>query len=446
MSLYKIIIILLMQPNNETDIEAKYLPFIWTIDFYWEDQNYYTFLKKVYRHELRKNWFKRITIPFIENLKHLENIFWDKINKYVKFEKFDWMICPNIEIWVMRAYLNMENKDDVKPLYFYNIWREFLLDNWYEESYNISWQIIWEDDPILDALMIYINYNCLKSIWLKDVFEIHINSTWVEKEKVKYSEELINFYSDKKHLLSENSLKLLEENPFKLLDSKEEDEMILADEAPKMTKFLRKDSKKHYAKFKEYLELLNIDYIEDHKLFWEDFYQTNSIWNFQNKETKDIFISWYRYNWLSEIMWAEKNIWATWFWANVVKIISLLKDNNIKIKNKDEIDLYFVQLWDEAKKVVLWLSIKAREAWINTTLSLWTPSIKDQMLKATRIQARFIVMVWVMEARNWIFQVRKTCDWTQEEVKKDDLIHYIKSNISEDRLDFYCPAKDLITS
>jgi histidyl-tRNA synthetase len=52
-----------------------------------------------------------------------------------------------------------------------------------------------------------------------------------------------------------------------LLLSKEEDEQILASQAPSMAaKFLKKDSKAHYAKFKEYLELLEIPYEEDHTL------------------------------------------------------------------------------------------------------------------------------------------------------------------------------------
>jgi len=51
-----------------------------------------------------------------------------------------------------------------------------------------------------------------------------------------------------------------------LLLSTEENEEILAKEAPAMTKFLKKDSKTHYASFKDYLDLLKIPYVEDHTL------------------------------------------------------------------------------------------------------------------------------------------------------------------------------------
>ena len=151
------------------------------------------------------------------------------------------------------------------------------------------------------------------------------------------------------------------------------------------------------------------------------------------------------YNTLAKKLGSPKDIPATWFYSDVMVIIRMLRDRWIKLRNKDQIDLFFVQLWDEAKTVVLPLSLDARNKGINTVVSLWTPSMKEQMLKANRSGAKYVVMVWLMEARNWIFQVRDIDAWTQEEVKKEDLIDYIIEKVWTDKLDFYCPAKDLVT-
>jgi histidyl-tRNA synthetase len=56
--------------------------------------------------------------------------------------------------------------------------------------------------------------------------------------------------------------------------------------------------------------------------------------------------------------------------------------------------------------VVLPLSLEAREAGINVLVSLGTPSLKIQMKKATKINARYVVMVGMMEASTGIYQVR----------------------------------------
>lgn len=386
-----------------------------------DDHKYLTFLKKVFRHEFRKNWFRRISTSILEN----------------------WEFRKNSEYWILKAYMDNNCDEQIQPVYYYYM-DHFLNENWTQDE-RIWWEIIWENDPILDAISIYINFTILNKIWLENEFKISINSVWIEKEKVKYNEELQSFFENKKHMLSEKSLELLEKNPMMIFNTTDEDERILISQAPAMApKFLKKDSKAHYEKFKEYLDILNVSYVEDHTLVAENDYNTNSVWKFEANDGTIIW-KWARYNWLAKKLLNSKDIYATWFYADTNVIISMLKAKSIKIKNKDKIDLFFVQLWDDAKKVVLPLSLEAREAWINTVVSLWTPSMKEQMLKANRSQAKYVVMVWLMEAKSGVFQVRNTVEWTQEEVKKEDLIQYIIDKIWNDTLDFYCPAKDLIT-
>ena len=405
----------MFEKREEIDV-----PKIITNDIFPDDHKYLTFLKKVFRHEFRKNWFRRISTDIIE----------------------DWKFRKNAEIGIMSAYLNNECASAIQPIYYY--YMDHFLNKDDKQIERIWGEVIWENDAILDAISIYITYSVLNQIWLKDTFKIKINSTWIEKEKVKYSEELQSFYENKKHMLCEKSLELLETNPMLLLASEDEDEKIIATQAPSMIKFLKKDSKAHYAKFTEYLDILEIPYEEDHTLVSDNDYSTNSIWEFEWNNWEKI--GWgARYNKLATKLWNPKDIPATGFHTDIFVIIEMLKERNISLKNKDEIDLFFVQLWDEAKAVVLPLSLAARSAWINTVVSLWTPSMKEQMLKANRSNAKFVVLVWLMEARNGIFQVKDTVLWTQEEVKKEDLIEYIIWKIGSDKLDFYVPTNDLIT-
>ena len=404
----------MFEKREEIDVPKKI-----TNDIFPDDHKYLTFLKKVFRHEFRKNWFRRISTDILEN----------------------WEFRKNAETWIMSAYLNNECASEIQPVYYY------YMDHFFDNNKQIEriWgEVIWVNDPILDAICIYLTYIVLNQIWLKDSFKISINSVWIEKEKMKYSEELQSFYENKKHFLSDKSLWLLESNPMLLLQSEDEDEKIIATQAPSIIKFLKKDSKAHHQKFLEYLNILEIPYEEDHTLVSNNDYSTNSIWKFTWVNWEKIWGG-YRYNKLATKLGNAKDIPATWFYNDVCVIINMLKEKNIKLKNKDEIDLFFVQLWDEAKSVVLPLSLEARKAWINTVVALWTPSMKEQILKANRSNSKYVVLVWLMEARNGIFQVKDTISWTQEEVKKEDLIEYIIWKIGSDKLDFYVPTNDLIT-
>ncbi len=422
----------------------------WGINIFPNDHKYLTFLKKVFRHEFRKNGFRRISTPFFGEKKYFEQVFQDKFSENVLSLNLDndMEVClnPLPSIFNLRAYIQEEQNYDIKPIYNYFMGTYFP-KNWENNVLTkqlFGWDVIWENDVIIDIQNLFIVSNILNKIWLQWKYEIFLNFTWNKKEIDKYKQKLWEFYADKQHLLTDDGLKNLENDILKLLSSSDEDEQILAKSAPKIEKCYKKDSKKDLGRIKQYLKILQLDYTYDDKLFW--FHQFNDwvIWKIKLSSSDTVLASWYWYNELSNILWENKEIPWSWFWVDAFEIVDILKQSSISIKNKDKLDLFFVQLWDEAKKVVMPLSLKAREAWINTAVSLWTPSMKEQMLKATRSWARYVVMVWVMEAKNLVFQVRNIILWTQEEVKKDDLIDYIIDKIWKESLDFYDPSRDLL--
>lgn len=426
----------------------------WMHDFYPDDHKYFTFLKKVFRHEFRKNGYRRISTPIVEKSDLFKNVYGETnifSDKLYSFEWDDWeklSLRPDAAIWVLRAYMDGGLEEEIQPVYLYHIDRYFRKDGFgiekLKEFYLIGWEIIGERDPILDVQQIYINYIILNKIGFEGAFNITINSFWNQKELDKYIEELKAFYENKKHLLSEKGKEYLKKNPIMLLTLQGEDEKILASQTPSINKFLKKDSKSYYAKIKKYLDILWVPYQEDHTLVHPLQYYNNSIWTIALKENKQRIVMGGRYDSIGKKMGYEEDISASGFFLWVDKLIAFLKEKDIQIKNKDKIDLYFVQLWDEAKEVVLPLSLEARAKGINTLSSLGTPSLKEQMLKAQRIDARFIVIVGVMEARNGKFQVRNMEDGTQEEVIKEKLIDYIIEKIGKESLDFYDPSRDLL--
>lgn len=431
----------------EVDIEENIIK---TKNILPEGHKYLTFLKKVFRHEFRKNGFRRLSTPFFEEKDFFKNIFWEQIDRNVVNFKLNvesevWL-NPLPSIFNLKAYIESERNEEIQPVYCYFMDRFYPKnnDNSIEWKTFFGWDVIWESDVIIGVQNLFVTTNILNKIWLEWKYDIKLNYIWTKKEIDKYKEKLEEFYSDKKHLLTEKWNLNLENNILKLLSSNDEDEAILANKAPVISKSYKKDSKAEIIRLKDYLEILWFDYELDETLFGDYDFNDWMIWEITLKDDTEALAKWYWYNDLSNLMWELKEIPWSWFWVDVFKIVDILVKSDIAILDKDKLDLFFVQLWDEAKKVVLPLSLKAREAWINTSVSLWTPSMKEQMLKANRSQATYVVMVWVMEARNWIFQVRNISDGTQEEVTKDELIDYIIWKIWKDSLDFYDPSKDLL--
>ena len=354
----------------------------------------------------------------------------------------DVSLLPAATVWIMRAYIENEKFAELQPLYYYYIERSFRQNRTKKEYYSIWWEIIGESDPIIDAQSVYMLHTAFKKIGITDIF-LKVNIYGIAKETEKYFDELRGFLDNKKGVMSAALQDVFTENPLELFYSTDEDDKILAGGAPKMKKFLKKDSKKYYEGFLWYLDNLGIEYSEDHTLFFPESYYTWALWKLEDSEGNTIG-SGSRYDTLATTLWSPKPYPAAGFQIDVIQIVDILKSQGIAIKDKDEIDLYFVQLWDEAKQVVFPLSLEARARGINTQTSLGTPSMKEQMLKAQRVGAKYVVLVAVMEARSGVFQVRNMEDGTQAEVKKEDLIEYIIDKIGEENLDFYEPSRDLV--
>jgi len=419
-----------------------------TSDVFPEDHIYLTFLKKVFRHELRKNGFKRISTPLLEQTSLLRKIYPENQNRYGLYsfntkDDIDVSLLPSASVGIMRAYMQNEVFEWLQPVYYYYMERAFRQNRLRKEYYTIGWEVIWESDPVIDAQNIYMVYTALSKIGLWDDITLKINSYGNAKEMEKYSLELANFFENKKQVMSEETAAAYENNVFAPFFSQDEDDKILASSAPSIVKFLKKDNKKHFEDFSLYLTDLDIPFIHDHTLFFQEGFYTNIVWKIEDSHWVELASGW-RYDLLARSLGSPKDYGAAGFSIDAMRIIEKLKKRAISIKNKDSIDLYFVQLGDEAKRVVFPLSLQARERGINTLTSLGTPSMKEQMLKAQRIGSKYVVLVAVMEARSWVFQVRNIEAWTQEEVKKEDLIDYIIGKIGKDSLNFYEPSKDLV--
>lgn len=422
-----------------------------------EDHKYLTFLKKVARHEFRKNGFKRISTPVLEKKELFVKSIWegtDVVDKEM-FEIIDkkWrslVMRPECTAWVMRAYINADLQSEPQPVYLYYMEPQFRYDRpqkWrYREFYQIWAEAIWESDPVLDALLILRWYMILNKVGLEWDFKIKLNSIWNSKEREKYREALRDFYENKRWVLCKDCQRRMDWNILRLLDCKNEDCQILKAQAPQITKFFKKASKEHYAKVKEYLEIMEVPYEEDHTLVrWLDYY-CHSVWEYVSASTTSQNAFWWggRYDGLAEAIGNKKEIPAVWFALWAERIIEAIQEKWLKIKDKDKISLYFIQLWEEAKKLVLPLAIKARAKWVNTQASLGSPSLKTQLKKANRLNAKYVAIVGIMEARNGVAQVKDMEAWTQEEVKLENLLDYIIEKIWEENLDFYSPSRDWI--
>jgi histidyl-tRNA synthetase len=428
-----------------------------TQDIFGEYQRYFNFLKKVVRHEFRKNGFTRISTPILEPRDLIVRSAGEG-SDVVSKELYDvidkkgraLVLKPESTAGVMRAYVENNLQEEPQPIYWYYIEPHFRYDRpqkgRYRQFHQVGAEIIGEIDPILDAKLIYMGCSMLDGLGLAGKYTVKLNTLGLPKEREKYLIELSSFFEARRHLLDEVDQARLTINPLRLLDSKNEDVRELLKIAPKITDFLKKDSQEFYDKVKEYLTILGVNYVEDHTLVRGLDYYVHTVWEWVDGSgrTQDSFGGGGRYDGMAKALGNKNEIPAVGFAFGAERLIEAVIDTGVKLRNKDGIHLYFIQLGDDAKRLMLPLSIEARNKGLNSLLSLGTPSLKVQMKKANKLGARFVAIVGIMEAKKGVCQLKDMLKGTQIEVKVSELLDTILTHIDPKELDFYVPGKDWV--
>jgi histidyl-tRNA synthetase len=99
---------------------------------------------------------------------------------------------------------------------------------------------------------------------------------------------------------------------------------------------------------------------------------------------------------------------------------------------------------EEAKRIALPISVKAREMGLNVLASFGSPSMKTQLKKANQLKAKYVAIIGIMEARRGVCQLKNMEKGIQQEVKIADLLDHMVGIIGEKNLDFYDPKKELL--
>ena len=202
----------------------------------------------------------------------------------------------------------------------------------YRQFHQINLENMGEKSPYLDFEIILIANNLLNELGIdKKHFKLILNSLGSQEDQKNYSKILINYLSQYKSKLSETSLSRLEKNPLRILDSKDEQDKEILQNAPFISENLSQESTHYFNQLKELLENNGIDFTIDHKLVRGLDYYTDTAFEFQTNEDKrqNAILAGGRYDKLISLI-STRDIPGIGWAAGVERLMSLVQTQNQK--------------------------------------------------------------------------------------------------------------------
>ncbi len=120
--------------------------------------------------------------------------------------------------------------------------------------------------PDIDAEIIMLTSRLWRELGINEFVTLELNSLGSNEERGQYRDALVEFLTEKEHLLDEDSKRRMHTNPLRVLDSKNPEVQAALVGAPKLADYFGEESSAHFASVCQRLDAAGINYVINDRL------------------------------------------------------------------------------------------------------------------------------------------------------------------------------------
>ncbi|UTW00661.1 histidine--tRNA ligase [Marinomonas rhizomae] len=281
----------------------------------------------------------------------------------------------------------------------------------------------------IDAELIILSARLWQKLGLLEHVELQLNTIGLASERENYKAALVDYLTEFKDQLDEDSQRRLETNPLRILDSKDESTQAVLKDAPNLEDFIGEESQAHFDFLQAILKANGIPYVINRRLVRGlDYYgKTVFEWVTTHLGSQATVCAGGRYDGLVEQL-GGKFTPAVGFAMGIERLVLLLETLNLIPEAATfSTDVFVISMGDDAELTSFVLAEKLREENSNLVVlrHCGGGNFKNQMRKADRSEARFTIILGQNEVDNGICQIKDMSTGEQQSQPLDDVAAYI---------------------
>ncbi len=295
----------------------------------------------------------------------------------------------------------------------------------YRQFFQIGFEILGDESPVLDAQTILIAYNLLKDLSIKKL-KVSINCIGCEECRKDYKKKLASFLKTKKDLICKDCERRAEKNILRVLDCKNEKCKQVLSESPQILDCLCLPCKDHFKQVLEFLEEVSLPYNLDPFLVRGLDYYTKTV--FEIALDGDALVGGGRYDLLGKAL-KTNIIPGVGFSMGVERVIALMKEKEINVRTRRKKSVFVVQVGNLAKRKTLRIMEELRKSGIKVFEAISKDSMKLQLTKANKLAINTVLIIGQKEALNDTIIIKDMQTGKQSIVKQENIQKEIKKRI-----------------
>ncbi|MEM7757179.1 MAG: histidine--tRNA ligase [Cyanobacteria bacterium P01_A01_bin.40] len=287
------------------------------------------------------------------------------------------------------------------------------------QFHQVGLELIGCDAPRADAEVIALAANILQSLGLQNL-ELDINSVGNGEDRQQYRAALVSYLEPYKEDLDEDSKERLTRNPLRILDSKDPKTQEIAQNAPKITEHLSRESQKHFDTVLQLLTDLDIKYQINHCLVRGLDYYTHTAFEIKSDDlgAQATVCGGGRYDGLVQELGGPETQAVGWA-IGMERLVLLLQQLNSCPINVP--DLYLVSRGEAAEAQSLLLAQQLRSLGLSIELDLSGSAFGKQFKRADRSGAAACLILGDAEAANNAVNLKWLASGEQQTIAQSNL-------------------------
>lgn len=356
------------------------------------------------------------------------------------------VLRPEATAAIARAYINhgmLNLPQPVKLWYWGPMFRhERPQAGRYRQFHQFGFEILGEDSPVSDALIILIAYNFYNELAIP--VSIQLNSVGCQVCREKYRAELVQYYRSHRSEICENCKKRLQKNPLRVLDCKEAGCQPVKENAPKMVDSLCDDCRAHFMGVLEYLDDLGLPYFLNHTLVRGLDYYTRTVFEIYAVgeestpgpagaavgQSQTALGGGGRYDLLIELLGGRPTP-AIGFAHGIERCVNKLRELGVSQPALPKADIYAAQLGEAARRKTIVLFEQLRRAGLPAVEGLTKSGLRPQLEQANKLGVRYAIVIGQKEVQDETAIIRDMESGIQEIVPFNKVISEIKKKLTQ---------------
>ena len=332
---------------------------------------------------------------------------------------------PEFTAGIIRAFISNGLKQKL-PLRLFSSGAVFRYDRPQKgrqrQFHQLNFEYIGASGAYSDAETISLAAHILDNLGILQDVTLELNSLGCNESRQNYQAALIEYFKNHFDALSEDSKQRLQKNPLRILDSKDESDKKIVQNAPVITNYYTESAAQYFEEVKSYLDKMQVKYVVNPKLARGLDYYSHTAFEFITDKlgAQGTVLAGGRYDGLTALM-GESEIPSIGFAAGIERL-ALMHDFQPPKTRSIAIIPIGADCTDDAISTA---NIMRRNN-LNTNLAL-DGKVNKLMQNALAANASHIIFIGSDEMTKKTYMLKDLDAGSEDEVELDKLLELLKN-------------------